>query len=355
MATAEWMQTLKATEQDLERLQAQDANLNGANLSSDIQKILNKPAGQINSKSGLRRDPFLEIDVKMVDDSGDDDSEDPRRNQRSAPAAAANSSKPTTKTVPTTQANPMRPTSATRAPTRPSSTTSTSRPTSATATRTPPPANGTKTPPSTATRSPAPPSRPSLGGSSNTTTSPVKRTTTPNKTTRQPVNVAPPASGEENIGSFGSFYGTKEPKTPITGPPMTYTNPMNEPESPVAAGVAGEAGDRYAKAKVTMLQRQVTEATEVRKKLDEQMKDLQKQLRMEREENRSLNQRVQKMEVELKKFNKKDLGDDPTASLMQVSHCLLHNVCYRHVVLCAFFVCVLIPESHCLTSFIDVM
>ncbi|RYG60835.1 hypothetical protein EON64_19040, partial [archaeon] len=151
MATAEWMQALKATEHDLERLQAQDANLNDANLSSDMQKILNKPAGQINSKSSLRRDTFLEIDVKMVDDSEDDGSEDPRRNQakRSAPVNhATNSTKPTIKNVATTQVNPMRPTSASKVPSRPTSVTSTSRPTSASATRTPPPTYGTKTPPS---------------------------------------------------------------------------------------------------------------------------------------------------------------------------------------------------------------
>lgn len=54
-----------------------------------------------------------------------------------------------------------------------------------------------------------------------------------------------------------------------------------------------------------MLQKQVAEAADLRKKVEEQMRDLQKQLKIERDENRTLHKRIQQVEMELRKGSKK--------------------------------------------------
>lgn len=48
---------------------------------------------------------------------------------------------------------------------------------------------------------------------------------------------------------------------------------------------------RFIKAKVNMLTKQMEEGLELRKKMDEQNKDLQRQLKTEREENKNLSKR----------------------------------------------------------------
>lgn len=66
-------------------------------------------------------------------------------------------------------------------------------------------------------------------------------------------------------------------------------------------GAAPDTADRYLKAKVKMLTKQLEESGQIKKKLDDMNKDIQRQLHTEREENKRLNKRVQTLEAEMRK------------------------------------------------------
>ncbi len=63
------------------------------------------------------------------------------------------------------------------------------------------------------------------------------------------------------------------------------------------------ANAKYLKAREKLLQKQVEDGLEIRKHLNEQVSDLQKQLKVERDENKNLKKRVQILEVENKRQN----------------------------------------------------
>ena len=52
-----------------------------------------------------------------------------------------------------------------------------------------------------------------------------------------------------------------------------------------------------------MLTKQLEEATQIKKKIDDMNKDLQKQLKNEREENKRLNKKIQLQEADLRRAN----------------------------------------------------
>jgi len=66
---------------------------------------------------------------------------------------------------------------------------------------------------------------------------------------------------------------------------------------------APETADRYTKAKVSFMTKQLSDATEIRTRLEEQVRDLQRQLKTSREDNSSLKKRVQQLETEMRKAN----------------------------------------------------
>lgn len=58
------------------------------------------------------------------------------------------------------------------------------------------------------------------------------------------------------------------------------------------------------RAKVKMLEKQLDDATEIRKHLNDQITDLQKQLKVEREENKKMKKRVQLLESDNRRTNR---------------------------------------------------
>lgn len=80
-------------------------------------------------------------------------------------------------------------------------------------------------------------------------------------------------------------------QNPLAGPSVTGPDPNKAPE----------AADRFARAKVNMLTKQLEEGLELRRKMEEQNRDLQRQLKTERDENKGLNKRISLLEAELRK------------------------------------------------------
>lgn len=66
-----------------------------------------------------------------------------------------------------------------------------------------------------------------------------------------------------------------------------------------------EASMRYQNAKLKTLTKQVEDGLEIRKQLNDQINDLQKQLKIEREENKNIKKRIQTLEIESKKTNRR--------------------------------------------------
>lgn len=59
----------------------------------------------------------------------------------------------------------------------------------------------------------------------------------------------------------------------------------------------------FSKAKITMLNKKLADATEIRETMETEIADLRKQLRTVREENKSLNSRIQSLESEIRRAN----------------------------------------------------
>eukprot|EP00428_Durinskia_dybowskii_P085646 CAMPEP_0170419574 /NCGR_PEP_ID=MMETSP0117_2-20130122/34875_1 /TAXON_ID=400756 /ORGANISM="Durinskia baltica, Strain CSIRO CS-38" /LENGTH=222 /DNA_ID=CAMNT_0010677941 /DNA_START=104 /DNA_END=768 /DNA_ORIENTATION=- len=79
---------------------------------------------------------------------------------------------------------------------------------------------------------------------------------------------------------------------------------------------APETADRILRAKYTVMSKQLASASELRKKMEEQVRDTQKQLQSEREEKKSLQKRMSLMEAELRKNSKRmpTAAEPPTQS-----------------------------------------
>mmetsp|Transcript_20828 Transcript_20828/g.29841 ORF Transcript_20828/g.29841 Transcript_20828/m.29841 type:complete len:381 (+) Transcript_20828:73-1215(+) len=76
----------------------------------------------------------------------------------------------------------------------------------------------------------------------------------------------------------------------------------SSPHHGETAGIAAtETAERFVKAKLKLLTKQLEDGVELRLKMEEQNKDLQRQLKTEREENKRLNKRIQIMETDLRK------------------------------------------------------
>ncbi len=129
-------------------------------------------------------------------------------------------------------------------------------------------------------------------------------------------NLPPPPATYESSDedpSYGDIYGkefTPSPNKRSSGSKLMQ-NPLSTPSIVVpASSKAPETADRYlhtaveqhfpffncmffrfVKAKVNMLTKQLEDGLELRQKMDEQNKDLQRQLKTEREENKNLNKR----------------------------------------------------------------
>jgi hypothetical protein len=84
---------------------------------------------------------------------------------------------------------------------------------------------------------------------------------------------------------------------------------------------APEAASRFLKSKVNILNKQVEDGVELRKQLIDQVNDLQKQLKSEREENKRMKKKIQQLEIENKKINTKkgteNINEDVTENLIQ--------------------------------------
>ena len=76
---------------------------------------------------------------------------------------------------------------------------------------------------------------------------------------------------------------------------------LSSPSKVTEEDIAPETNDRFLKAKLKVLTRELAETTEVKSKLYETNKDLQKQLKLEREETKRLQKRIQNLELELRK------------------------------------------------------
>lgn len=89
----------------------------------------------------------------------------------------------------------------------------------------------------------------------------------------------------------------------------------------VAVDGAPNTQARFQQAKLKMLSKQVEDSAEIRKQLNDQIADIQKQLKIEREENKNLKKRIQLLESDNKRSNvKKPLEIDtvdPIQSLTQ--------------------------------------
>eukprot|EP01039_Chlorochromonas_danica_P003800 gene3800-4150_t len=286
MATQAWEKALAETQDDdFEKLQAKDAALNEKEIASEVERVLSqKPLGSsgLGSRKSSRNGPrsFSQAEAIFSENDNSHHGEEGRDQSSSAPPPQYNENVKT-KTLDTFNVN--------------------------TEVKSPP----SKIPANSSVR------RHSLAGSS---VSSHERPHASFKDTLTPSGrPAPPVAIDTQI-SLGSCY-PREPPTPACGPDMLFQNPMNAPVSPANAP---ETADRYAKAKIAMLQKQVTEAADLRKKMEDQMRDLQTQLKIERDENRNLHKRIQQVEMELRKGSRKaasaafDGGAlDPTESLLQ--------------------------------------
>lgn len=65
-----------------------------------------------------------------------------------------------------------------------------------------------------------------------------------------------------------------------------------------------------------MLSKQVQEGVDLRNKLEEQVRDLQKQLNQSREDNRNSHKRIQQLELEIKKGNHPKRGHEAPAAVL---------------------------------------
>ena len=125
--------------------------------------------------------------------------------------------------------------------------------------------------------------------------------------------------------SFGSdnsndniIYSTNSSRQirnrPNSGNKITSKDTMSiDPGSPGSSTLTPReplANAKYLKAREKLLQKQVEDGVEIRKHLNEQVSDLQKQLKVERDENKNLKKRVQILEVENKRQNASKNSDN---------------------------------------------
>lgn len=76
---------------------------------------------------------------------------------------------------------------------------------------------------------------------------------------------------------------------------------------------APEAASRFLKAKVKLLTRQLDEATDLKKKISDQLDGVSHQLKNDREENKQLKKRIQQLEIENKKLSSRRAGEAASA------------------------------------------
>lgn len=115
-------------------------------------------------------------------------------------------------------------------------------------------------------------------------------------------SVVPTSATKADLSSMADIYGDMDLSSPGHDAPVTsarptsarrgsalIANPMNGHGSPVAPEKisAPETADRFSRAKVQLLAKQLNDANELRVKLEEQVKGLQKQLNTSREENKT--------------------------------------------------------------------
>jgi len=110
-------------------------------------------------------------------------------------------------------------------------------------------------------------------------------------------------------GRSGS--GQARPRSSAAAPLSSRddSEPMS-PESTVAPKESVAAA-RYLKAREKMLSKQVEDMSELKVHLNEQVSDLQRQLKTEREENKNLKKRIQILEVESKKGGRRNSESAP--------------------------------------------
>jgi len=99
-----------------------------------------------------------------------------------------------------------------------------------------------------------------------------------------------------------------------SSPPRPARNEEHEdystegPPLPDKPELAPETADRMMRAKYTFMSKQLTAALELRKKMEEQTRDLQRQLKTEREDKKSTHKRVTILESELRKTSRGERG-----------------------------------------------
>jgi len=122
-------------------------------------------------------------------------------------------------------------------------------------------------------------------------------------------------TGQDNMSemtpAIGEAFGDESATASTMGENGTPKAPM--------------ATERYLKAKIRMLTQQNDEGTELRKKMSEQINDLQKQLKGEREESKKLRKRISILETENRRVNNmrkpegSHVGSDPAALEQEVT------------------------------------
>jgi hypothetical protein len=90
----------------------------------------------------------------------------------------------------------------------------------------------------------------------------------------------------EEVPAMEKYYEKKDPNITKTDEQRSTPNPMiTDPER------APETADRYAKAKLLMMTKQLTDAADLRQKMEDHIKDLQHQLKNSRDENALMKKR----------------------------------------------------------------
>ena len=135
------------------------------------------------------------------------------------------------------------------------------------------------------------------------------------------------ASGSAKKDSYSLNISIEKEAVPLTGRsgggpvrPRSGAAPLSsrddsEPMSPesTVAPKEGVAAARYLKAREKMLSKQVEDMAELKVHLSEQVNDLQRQLKTEREENKNMKKRIQILELENKKSGRRNSDAPPPA------------------------------------------
>ena len=115
-----------------------------------------------------------------------------------------------------------------------------------------------------------------------------------------------PTYREENDDNLLFLKDKVSPSRPKSAPKARLSDQPSSPTSVVPS--APDAKLKYMKTREKVLSKQVEDANELRKAMNEQIFDLQRQLKVTQEDNKNLKKRIQILEIE----GKRNLGKRPT-------------------------------------------